>query len=160
MKPNHKKRIQLITPYRSPIHNKIWTITIKLANQIQKLKNISCQRNCLNFIHFLSIQLQSAENQRIKYNHKQTSNIVWNITINHQSQTFWPIQALFESHELPNFIQLCNNPKTHAHITNDISKFLNFTLEHANKYKIGNNKVHRIADIKIHRFCSDDNIQK
>ena len=90
---------------------------MKLESQIQKVKNISCQRNCLNFNHFLSIRLQSAENQRIKYSHKQTSKIVWNTTINHQSQALCPIQVLPESQEAPNLMQLWNKPKIHAQST-------------------------------------------
>lgn len=133
---------------------------MKLESQIQKLKNISCQRNCLNFIHFLSIQLQSAENQRIKYNHKQTSKIVWNITINHQSQALCPIQELAESQEAPNLIQLCKSQNIQAHKTKLISRFLSFILEHANKYRIGKAQAHNKAEIKIRQFCLEDSIQK
>ena len=82
---NHKKRIQLIIQYNNQIHSKNWTIITKLQNQIQKLKNISCQRNCLNFISFLSIRLQRAENHKIKYIHKLTRSIVLNIVITFQN---------------------------------------------------------------------------
>ena len=133
---------------------------MKLESQIQKLKNISCQRNCLNFIHFLSIQLQRAANQSIKYNHKQTSKIVWNITINHQSQALCQIHELAESPEDPSLIQLCNNQKIQAQRTKEISKFLIFTLEHIRRYNIGKAMAHNKAEIKIHQFCPDDNIQK
>ena len=58
------------------------------------------------------------------------------------------------------FIFECIKPKIQAHKTKAISKFLIFTLEHRNKYKIGKTKAQAKAEIKIHRFCPEDNIQK
>jgi hypothetical protein len=58
------------------------------------------------------------------------------------------------------FIFECTNPKIHAQITNRIANFQSLIFEHANKYKRGKTKAHKIADIKIHRFCAEDNIQK
>lgn len=146
--PNHRNSNQLTTQYNNQIHNRIWTIITKLQNQIQKLRNISCRRNCLNFTHFLSIQLPRAENQSIKYIHKHTSKTVLNIVIRCQIQ--------IGSH----FILECTTPKIQAHKTNAISKFLIFILELASKYKNGNNHAHNKADIKIRRFCPEDSIQK
>lgn len=145
--PNPKKRSQLTIQYNNQIHNKIWTIITKLQNQIQKLRNISCQRNWLNFIHFLSIQLHKAENHKIKYIHKHTSNTVLNIVIMCPSQT--------GSH----LILLCTTPNIHAHTKKAISNFFTFTLDEVNKYIIGI-KAHNMADITIHRFCPEDSIQK
>lgn len=146
--PSQRKRSQLTTQYSNQVHIKIWTITTKLQNQIQKLKNISCQRNWLNFIHFLSIQLHTAENQRIKYIHKLTSNTVLNIVMNRQNQT--------GSH----FIELCINPKIQAQTTNRIIKYLILNLELISKYKIGNNQAHARAEIKTCQFWPEDSIQK
>lgn len=146
--PNHKKRTQLTIQYNNQLHNKIWTRITKLENQIQKLRNISCQRNWSNFINFLSIQLHSAENQRIKYVHKLTRSIVLNIVIIFQNQT--------GSH----FMLLCTNQKIHAQIINRIIRFLIFILSLRKKYKIGNIQAHNKAEIAIHRFCHEDNIQK
>jgi hypothetical protein len=140
MNPNQMKRSQLTIQYSNQSHIKTWTIITKLQNQIQKLKNISCQRNWLNFIHFFSIQLHKAENQRIKYIHKLTSNMVLNIVMNRQNQT--------RSH----FIQLCTNPKIQAHTMNRIIKFLILNLELRNKYRIGNNQAQARAEIKIRQF--------
>ena len=143
---NHKKRTRLTIQYNSQTHNKIWIITTKLQNQIQKLKKISCRRNWLNFIHFLPIQLHRAENPRIKYIHKQTSNIVLNIVIICPNQ--------IGSH----FILVCINQKIQAHATKNISKFLILTFELINKYHIGI-RLHIKAEMKIHRFCPEDNIE-
>lgn len=142
---NHKNSNQLTIQYNNQIHNKIWTIIIKLDNQIQKLKNISCQRNCLNFIIFLSIRLQSAENHKIKYNHKQTSNKVLNIVIK------WP------NHIGSHFILLWINQNNHAHAKKAIKRFLNFNFEENVMYNIGI-IAHMIAANIIHRFCQDDSI--
>ena len=119
---------------------------MKLQNQIQKLKNISCQRNWLNFTSFLSIRLHNAENQRIKYIHKLTRSTVLNTVITFQNKT--------GSH----LILLCINPKIHAQTMNRIIRFLIFILELANKYNIGNNQAHNKAEITTHRFCHEDNI--
>lgn len=148
MNPNHKKRIQLILQYNNQIHKRICTRITKLQNPIQKLKNISCQRNCLNFTNFLSIRLQSAENQRIRYVHKLTRSIVLNIVIIFQNQT--------GSH----LILLCISPKIHAQIMNRIIRFLIFILSLKKKYKIGKAHAHSKAEITTHRFCHEDNIQK
>ena len=145
---NHKKRIQLTIQYNNQIHSKIWTRITKLQNQIQKLRNISCRRIWLNFTSFLSIQLQIAVNQRIKYIHKLTSNIVLNTVIICPNQ--------IGSH----LILLCIRPKIHAQIMNRISKFLIFTLELAKKYKRGKAHAHARAEITIHRFCPEDSIEK
>lgn len=145
---NHKKRIQLIIQYNNPTHNRISTRITKLQNHIQKLKIISCQRSWLNFTNFLSIKLQSAKNQRIKYIHKLTRRIVLNIVITFQNQ--------IGSH----LILLCINPNIQAQTINQIMRFLIFILELAKRYKIGNTKTHNNADITIHRFCPEDNIQK
>ena len=147
IKPSHKKRIQLTIQYNIQIHIKIWTIIIKLQNHIQKLKKISCQRNWSNLINFFSIQLQTAENQRIKYIHKQTSKTVLNTVIR--------CQIPIGSH----FIFECIKPKTHAHNINAIIKFLTFTLLHINTYNIGNNKAHNNAEIKTHQFWLEDSIE-
>lgn len=146
--PNHKKRIQLTIQYSNQIHNKIWTRITKLQNQIQKLKNISCQRNWLNFINFLSTQLQTAKNPRIKYIHKLTRSIVLNTVITFQNQT--------GSH----LILLWTNQKIHAQTINRIIRFLIFILSLRKKYKIGNTHAHNKAEITTHRFCHEDNIQK
>lgn len=145
IKPNHRKRIQLTIQYNSQIHNKTWTIITKLQNHIQKLKNISCRRNWLNFIRFLAIQLHNAENQRIKYIHKQTSNTVLNIVIMCPNQ--------IGSH----LILLCINQNIQAHVTKNIIKFFMLTFELINKYQIGI-RLHNKAEIKTHRFCHEDNI--
>lgn len=146
--PNHKKRIQLTIQYNNQIHNKIWIRITKLQNQIQKLKNISCQRIWLNFTHFLSIQLHKAENQSIKYVHKLTSNMVLKIVIIFQNQ--------IGSH----FILLCINPKTQAQIMNRIIKFLILNFELRNKYNKGKHQAHARAERKTHQFWPEDNIQK
>ena len=146
--PNQRKSNQLTIQYNNQIHIKIWTIITKLQNHIQKLKNISCQRNWLNFTHFLSIQHQRAENQRIKYTHKLTSNIVLKIVITFQNQ--------MGSHLILPWM----SPKIQAHIMNHIIRFLIFNLELTNKYKTGNNQAHAKAEIKTHRFCHDESIQK
>lgn len=117
----------------------------KLQNHIQKLKNISCQRSCLNLIIFLSIQLHKAENHKIRYIHKLTSNMVLNIVITCQIQ--------IGSH----LILLCNNQKIQAHAIKDIIKFLIFTFELKKRYQIGI-RLHTKAEIKTHRFCHEDNI--
>lgn len=143
---NHKKRIQLTIQYNNQIHNRICTRITKLQNQIQKLKNISCRRNWLNFTNFLSIRLHNAENQRIKYTHKLTRSIVLNTVIIFQNQIGFHL------------ILLCINPKIHAQTINRIIRFLIFNLELASKYKIGNIQAHTKAEITIHRFCHDDNI--
>ena len=145
---NHKKSNQLTIQYNNPIHSKIWTIITKLQNQIQKLKNNSCRRNCSNFINFLSIQLQIAENQKIRYTHKLTSNMVLNMVM------------MCQIHIGSHLILLWINPKTQAQIMNRISNFRILTLEQANKYNMGNNPAQIRADIKIHQFWLDDNIQK
>ncbi len=145
---NHRKRIRLTIPYSKSFHIKICTIIIKLQSQIQKLKNISCRRNCLNFIIFSSIRLHRAENPRIKYIHRQTSKIVLKIVIKFQIHTGF------------HFILLCISQNTQAHITNHMTKFLSLIFELKNKYKIGNAQAHNIADIKIHQFWLEDSIQK
>ena len=145
MNHNHKKRIQLTIQYNTHIHNRIWTITTKLQNHIQKLNNISCQRSCLNLINFLSIRLHKAESHRIRYIHRLTSNIVLNIVIRCQIQ--------IGSH----LILLWIIQKIHAHAIKDIIKFLIFTFELKNKYQIGI-RLHTKADIKTHRSCHEDNI--
>lgn len=147
MNPNNKKRIQLTIQYNNQTPNKIWTRITKLQNQIQKLKNISCQRNWLNYINSLSIRLQIAENQRIKYIHKLTSSIVLNTVIIFQNQ--------IGSH----LILLCISQKIQAQITNRMIKFFNFNFELARKYKIGNAQAHNKAEINTRRFCHDDNIE-
>ena len=144
--PNQKKRIQLTIQYNIQIHNKIWTKTTKLQNPIQKVRNISCRRNWLNFINFLSIQLHIAENHKIKYIHKQTSNTVLNIVIICPNQ--------IGSH----LILLWINQKIQAPITNHIISFHVFILEAINKYQIGI-KLHIKAEIKIPRFWPEDNIE-
>ena len=120
----------------------------KLQNQIQKLKNNSCRRNCLNFKIFLSIRHQIAENPKIRYTHKQTSRIVLNIVI------------ICQIHIGSHLILLCINPKIHAQIINRINNFRILIFEHANRYKIGNNPAQAKAEIKIHQFCPEDSIQK
>ena len=145
---NHKKRIQLTIQYSKLSHNSICTRITKLQNQIQNVKNISCQRNCLNFTNFLSIRLQSAENQRIKYIHKLTSSIVLNTVIT------------FQNHIGFHLILPCINPKIHAQIINRIIRFLIFILGLAIKYKIGKTQAHNKAKITTRRFCHEDNIQK
>ena len=118
---------------------------MKLHSQIQKLKSISCQRSWLNFINFLSIQLQSAENHKIKYNPKQTSNKVLNIVI------------ICQNHIGSHFILLWTSQNTQAHTKNEINRFLNLKLDDSNKYNIGIN-AHIIAANTTHRFCQDDSI--
>ncbi len=145
---NHKKRAQLTGQYNNQIHNKIWTIIMKLQSHIQKLKNISCRRNWLNFISFLPIRLHSAENQRSKYIHRDTSSIVLKIVI------------IFQNHTGSHLILLCISPKIQAHTTNHIIRFFTFVLELKNKYKIGNIPAHNKAEIKIRQFWLEDNIQK
>lgn len=145
---NHKKRIRLTIQYNNQIHSKIWTSTTKLQNHIQKLKNISCQRNWLNFINFLSIRLQTAENQRIKYIQRVTRSIVLNTVITFQNQT--------GSH----LILLCISQNIQAQIINRKIRFLTFSLELAKKYNRGKTHAHAKADITIHRFCPEDNIEK
>ena len=146
---NHsqRKRIQLTIQYNIQIHNKIWTMTTKLQNQIQKVRSISCRRNWLNFIHFLSIQLHKAENHKIKYNHKQTSNRVLNIVIK------CPIQTGFH------LILLCTNQKIQAHARKKIIRFLILIFEFTNKYNKGI-RLHIRAETKIHRFCPEDSTWK
>jgi hypothetical protein len=117
----------------------------KLQNQIQKLKNISCQRNWLNFISFLSIKLHKAENQRIKYIHSPTNNIVLNIVINCQIHTGFHL------------ILLWINQKIHAQIRKNKIRFFIFTFGLINRYQIGI-KLHNKAEIKIHRFSPEDSI--
>ncbi len=145
---NHKKSSQLTIQYSNQIHNKIWTIIIKLQNHIQKLRNISCQRNWENFKSFLSIRHQIAENQSIKYTHKQTNKTVLNTVIT------------FQNHIGSHLILLWIKPKIHAQIINQIIKFLTFNFELRKKYKIGNNRVQAMAEIKTHQFWPEDNIQK
>ncbi len=145
---NHNKRIQLTIQYNNQVHSKIWTRTTKLQNQTQKLRNISCQRNWLNFINFLSIRLQIAENHRIKYIHRLTRSIVLNTVITFQNQT--------GSH----LILLWINPKIHAQIINRNIRFLIFNLELAKKYNSGQTPAHSRAVITTHRFCPEDNIEK
>lgn len=146
--PSHKKRIRLTIPYNNQIHNRIWTIITKLQNQIPKLKKISCQRNWLNLINFLSIRLQRAQNQSNRYTHKQTSNIVLKTVITFPNQ--------IGSH----LMLLCTNPNIQAHIMNRIIRFFTFILSLIKKYKIGNAPAHNNAEITIHRFCEEDNIEK
>ena len=145
---NHKKRIQLTIQYNNQVHSKIWTRTTKLQNQTQKLRNISCQRNWLNFINFLSIRLQIAENHRIKYIHRLTRSIVLNTVIT------------FQNHIGSHLILLWINPKIHAQIINRKIRFLIFSLELAKKYNRGQIPAHSKAVITIHRFCHEDNIEK
>ena len=71
-------------PYNKSIHNKIWMMIRNPSNHSQKHKNTSCRRVCLNFINFLSIRLHIAENQHIRYIHKENNKIVWKITIRYQ----------------------------------------------------------------------------
>lgn len=147
MNPNHKKRIQLMIQYNNQIHNRICTIITKLQNHIQKLKNISCQRNWLNFIIFLSIRLQSAENHNIRYIHKLTKTTVLKIVI------------MFQNSQIGfHFILLWINQNIHAQTINRIIRFLIFILELAIKYKIGNAQAHNKAETIIHRFCHEDSI--
>lgn len=144
---NQRKRIQLTTQYNIQIHNRICTITTKVQKPIQKIKNISCRRNCLNFIHFLSIRLPNAENHKIKYIHRLTSNIVLKIVIK------CPIQT--GSH----LILLCISQKIHAHNRKNKIRFLIFIFWLTNKYQIGI-RLHIRAETKIHRFCPEDSIWK
>jgi hypothetical protein len=53
----------------------------------------------------------------------------------------------------------CITPKIHAHIKKAIIRFFILNFEDANRYIIGND-AHNKADIKIHRFCPEDRIQK
>ena len=119
---------------------------MKLQSQIPKVKKISCQRNCLNFINFLSIQLQRAENHNIKYNHKQTNNTVLNIII------------MCQNHIGSHFMLECINQNIPAHITKAIINFFIFTFQ-PNKYRIGSN-AHTKADIIIHRLLPELIIEK
>ena len=144
--PSHKNSIRLTIQYNNQIHNSIWTIITKLQNQIQKVKKISCRRNWLNFIHFLSIQLHSAEKPKIKYIHRLTSNIVLNIVIKCPSQIGF------------HFILLCISQKIQAHARKNIINFFIFIFELINKYRIGM-KLHIKAEIKIHRFRLDEKIE-
>jgi len=55
---------------------------------------------------------------------------------------------------------LCINPNIQAHIMNRIIRFFTFILSLIKKYKIGNAPAHNKAEITIHRFCEEDNIEK
>ena len=147
MNPSPKNNNRLTIQYSSQIHSNICTIITKLQNQIQKVRNISCRRNWLNFIRFLSIRLHRAENQNIRYIHRDTRSTVLNIVIIFQNQT--------GSH----LILLCINPKIHAQIMKLISKLVIFTFEEASIYTIGIRETN-IADINSHRFWLEDSIEK
>jgi hypothetical protein len=101
----------------------------------------------VKFINFLSIQLQIAENPKIKYIHRLTNSRVLNNVI------------ICPNHIGFHLILLCITPKIHAHAKKEISIPFILGLELASRYTIGI-AVHSKADTTIHRFCPDESIQK
>ena len=66
----------------------------------------------------------------------------------------------FQNQTGSHLILLCISQNIQAQMINRKIRFLTFSLELANKYNRGQIPAHAKADITIHRFCPEDNIEK